>query len=540
MKLKKLLALILAAACLVSCAPGKEEKETSKSKGKKKTETVDKDKKKKKKASQKVSEDEADELTLHMHFFGYCVYDETWPIWQEAEKRTGIKVKGTASEVISDSAQAYNTMLVSDKLSDIIHYTTKDLANLAEDGGLIPLDDLIDEYAPNIKTYFEKYPEAKRACTVTVDGEDHIYFINGSNSGIENGGKPAVRKGWFIRTDWLKKLGLEEPETLEEFYQVMKAFREQDPNGNGKRDEVPLFERQEGITAYLQLWDAYSGWHLRNGKAVYGETEEEYKNAIRDLSKWYKEGLIDKEIFTRGQQAREQLLGQNLGGCTSDWFSSTSKYNDMYKDSIPGFEFMPIDPPKDIRGVQKEVATRSQFHSMGWGISKDCKYPVTAIKYMDFWMSQEGRDLISFGIEGEHYTIKNGKKQFTDRVLSADGGASNYMRNQGQVEIGTIINIESELMGMNEIGRAGFERYIDRGYAVKTDECILTTEESTEIEKIMNNISTYTNEMQQKWILGEADVDATWDEYIKTINDYGYDKVQKIEQKGYDRGMGKK
>ena len=97
----------------------------------------------------------ATELSMFMHFFGYCVYNEDWPIWKEAEKRTGIKITGVASESISDSSQAYNTMLVSKTLPDIIHYTTGELENLAVDGGLIPLDDLIEEYAPNLKEYFE-------------------------------------------------------------------------------------------------------------------------------------------------------------------------------------------------------------------------------------------------------------------------------------------------------------------------------------------------------------------------------------------------
>lgn len=519
MKTRKFLAALLAAAmafsALSGCGGGKKKEHT-------------------------WSEEETNELSMFMHFFGYCVYNEDWPIWKEAEKRTGVKIKGVASETISDSSQAYNTMLLANELPDIIHSTTGNLETLAVDGGLIPLDDLIEEYAPNIKAYFEKYPDAKRICTVTVDGEDHIYYINGSNAGIEKGGKPAVQKGWFIRTDWLKKLGLEVPKTVDEFYTVLKAFREQDPNGNGRKDEIPLFERQEGITPYLQLFDAYNGWHLRDGKVVHGKTEEEYKNAIKELRKWYKEGLIDQEIFTRGQQAREQLLGQNIGGCTSDWFSSTASFNGKYKDSVPDFEFMPIDPPADIKGVVKEASTRPSFYGEGWGISEDCKYPVTAIKYMDFWMSQEGRDLISFGIEGEHYYVdENGEKQYTEEVLTAEGGAPKYMRNQGQVEIGTIINIDAELMGMNEIGRKGFERYIDQGYAIETLDTEFTTDESVEVDEIMADINDYMGEMQQKWILGEADIDATWNEYIETINSYDYSRAQELYTTAHKRAVGK-
>ena len=464
------------------------------------------------------------ELSIFMHFFGYCVYDESWPIFQKAAELTGIKLKGVASETISDSAQAYNSMLVSSTLPDIIHYNRNDLERLAVDGGLIELNDLIDEHGPNIKKYFKEYPEAKGLCSV----DDKIFYITGSNAGLENG-MPAVQKGWFIRTDWLEKLGLEVPKTLDDFYKAMVAFKTQDPNGNGIADEVPLFQRQEGILSHLQLFDAYNGWYeTQDGKVVHGKTEENYKIAMKELQKWYKEGLIDQEIFTRGQQSREQLLGQNLGGCTNDWFSSTSAFNDKYVDTIPGFEFLPVDPPADINGVVKEVSTRSSFLSLSWGISRDCKDPVAAIKYLDFWLSDEGRELISYGIDGVHYNKVNGEYVFTDQVLNAAEGVPNYLRNQGQVEIGSIIAIKSEMMGMNAIGREGFQNYIDKGYAVPKLDTEMTTEESIEAGKIMTNIDTYMKEMQQKWIMGEADVDATWDEYIKIINGFDFKKVEDI------------
>ena len=477
---------------------------------------------------------DTNELTMFMHFYGYCVYDEEWPIWQKAAELTGVKIKGVASKTISDSSQAYNTMLVSNTLPDIIHYQRGDLERLAADGGLIPLNDLIDKYAPNIKKYFETYPDAKAKCS--IDGE--VYFVNGSNAGLDKGGEPAVQKGWFIRTDWLKKLGLEVPKTLDEFYKVMVAFKTQDPNGNGKADEIPLFERQEGISQYIQLFDAYNSWHVRDGVIVKGETEEQYKNAMKELQKWYKEGLIDQEIFTRGQQSREQLLGQDIGGCTSDWFSSTSSFNDKLKDVVPGFEFMPMDPPADVNGVVKETSTRPTFYNMAWGISKDCKDPVTAIKYLDFWMSDIGKELISYGVEGVHYTKENGEYKYTELVTGASEGVPNFMRNQGQVEIGTIMSIDSEIMGMNEIGREGFMNYINKKYAVENYDSLLTTEEYVEESKITSKITTYIKEMQQKWIMGEADVDATWDNYIKTINDYGYKRAQEIETIGYKRLYG--
>ena len=231
------------------------------------------------------------ELTMYMHFYG-TAFDDDWPVFQKAAELTGIKIHGTASKVQTDSAPAYSNMLVESPLPDIIHYFGADLKQLGAEGGLIPLEDLVDEYAPNIKKFFEDCPQAKRAATAT-DG--HIYYIPGSLSGIDIAALPS--QGWFIRQDWLDKLGLEVPKTVDEFYEVMKAFKTQDPNGNGLDDEIPIFRRDGSIGFLYTLFGINKGWYDVDGETHYGAIEEAYKNAIINISKWYKDGIIDKEIL---------------------------------------------------------------------------------------------------------------------------------------------------------------------------------------------------------------------------------------------------
>lgn len=505
--MKKILSLILAIAMAVTALSGCG----------KKTEKI---------------EGDTDELTIFLHYFGYCVFNDEWPIFQKAAELTGVKLHGTASESISDSSQAWNTMLASKEFPDIICGDRSKLRDLADMGGLIPLDDLIEEYAPNVKKFFNECPEAKLAAT-SADG--HIYFIPGSLSGIDK--EAVTSKAWFIRMDWLKKLGLEVPKTVDEYYEVLKAFKTQDPNGNGKADEIPYFNRQEGIMDLFQLFGADYTWHEdKNGNLVYGRIEETYKNAIREIAKWYKEGLIDTEIYSRGQQTREQLLSQNIGGSTHDWVSSTGKYNDTYKDQIEGFDWQGMVPPADINGEVKEVRSRSVLHGEGWGISKDNKHIETTMKYFDFWMSDTGRELLSYGVEGIHYNVVDGKKVFTDEVLNSSEGVPTYMRNQGQVEIGSVGDIAAEVAGMNEYSQKAFKLYEDGGFVKKEFSLSgFTEEEGDELGNIGVDITTYIDEMSQKWILGTSDVDADWDTYIATIKKMGYDKWEKIFNDVYKR-----
>lgn len=486
-----------------------------------------------KKEVKPISEDGL-ELTVFMHFMNYTVYNDEWPIFKKAAELTGVTLKGTASETVSDSSQAFNTMLASTTLPDIIHSSFTNLNEIGKDGALIPLEDLIDEYAPHIKEMFEKYPQLRKRATAD-DG--HIYYIPGSLSGMDAGALPSL--GWFIRQDWLDKLGLEQPKTIEELEKVWTAFRNQDPNGNGIKDEVPFFSRVGGLSSLFWLFRTYeSGYVLdeKTGKIVYAPITPEFKTAVKKIAEWYKNGLIDEEIFTRGGQCREQLLGGNLGGSTHDWFSSTASYSARYADSVPGINFIPMAPPAGIDGKIIEGDARTPIHSYGWGISKDNKYPEETMKYFDFWYTEEGSDLISFGVEGIHYNVVDGKKVFTDEVLNAEEGVPTYMRGQGQVETGVIRKFDAEYQGMTKEAQKGWDMYNDNKWCKKQTEFDVLNEEEIAIkEKYNSNINTFASEQRQKWIMGADDVDATWDKYVETIKSMHVDDMIKVNQAAYDR-----
>ena len=347
-------------------------------------------------------------------------------------------------------------------------------------------------------------------------------------------GKAAT--GWYIRKDWLKKLNLEEPKTVDELYTVMKAFKEQDPNGNGLADEVPYFNRSKNITALLNLWEASNEFILNNNELQFSPVTENYKAAMTELAKWYKEGLIDQEIFSRSS-AREQLFGQNMAGCTNDWFSSTSKFNDTMKNSVPGFNLQGMMPPANIEGEVQSRGGRARLHSWGWGISVDCDEEklVDAIKYMDFWMSKEGSDLMANGVEGVSYTLdENGKKVWTEAATSYDSGVPNYLRSIGTTEVGYNGDLEAEKSAMNEAGLNAYIMYEPITLS-GIGTVVYTTEEQKIMDEVTNNIKTAVSEQQQKWLYGKEDVDATWDKYIETLKGMGLQKYIDTYTAAYNR-----
>ncbi|GAB3485449.1 extracellular solute-binding protein [Marinomonas epiphytica] len=478
------------------------------------------------------------ELDIHMHFRNKYAWDENWPVAKEYEKYTGVRLNGVASKIGTNSQELFNLMLVSGNLPDVVGGNSlKDsFIQYGMEGAFLPLNDLIDEYAPNIKAFFEENPDLKKAITAPDGNIYHIaYFPDGQ-----------AARAFYIRQDWLDKLGLDQPQTVDELYEVLKAFRDQDPNGNGKKDEVPAFFRHwEEMIRMVTLWDArttgtdsYHQFYIKDaGDVKHGYVEESYREGIRNLAKWYKEGLIDKEVFTRGSKAREFLLGNNLGGMTHDWFASTASYNNSLKDTIPGFNWLPFAPPASKSGVRMEENGRTTVKPDGWALTYSNKDPVASIKYMDFMFTEKGRNISNFGIEGVHWNMVDGKAKYTDEVLSSSQPVNSQMWDIGaQIPVGFHQDYEYERQWTNEIAAKGIELYVDNNYIVEQFPGVsMTVKERMVYDKHWPNILTYMLETQQRWIIGTGDVDKEWDSYIQRINKLGFKEVLKAYQSAYNR-----
>ncbi len=265
-------------------------------------------------------------ITMFMHDV-YGHYSADKPVYKKVTELTNITLKNEASNV-QDGDEAFNLML-SSGIPDMVNSGIQRLNEIALQGALLPLQDLVAEHAPHLQSYLDENPDVRKAITAP-DG--NIYAI----SNVADGN---AAHGYFIRQDWLEKLGLETPTNADELYTVLKAFRENDPNGNGQKDEIPYFARNVLYlkTGTFRLWDAHWDFHVNEeGKVEYGPYQPQYKDALVNITKWYAEGLIDPEIFTRGAQARDYALGNNIGGMTHDYFASTASYTKQLGGKLKG------------------------------------------------------------------------------------------------------------------------------------------------------------------------------------------------------------
>lgn len=481
---------------------------------------------------------EPKEFTVFLNF-NNMPFDSNWQVWQEAAKRTNISLKGTISLSNSNEEEAFNLMMSSGNLADIIGYVdASSLEKLGRDGGMIPLNDLIKEHAPNIQKVLDEDARFRQTA----------YSLDGNIYQIPKNQELKAAEFWWIRQDWLDKLNLKAPTTVDELHDVLYAFRNEDPNGNGLKDEIPLFDRAgwKQPDEYLYLWDTSLEFYPRDGKMKYEPLEENFKTGVSNMIKWYQEGLIDPEIFTRGASSRDTLLGGDLGGCTHDWVS-TANYNSTLQETIPGFQMVAIVPPADQNGVVKERVSR--YPGVGWGISSQCKDPVTVIKFMDYFFTEEGSDLMNWGIEGDTFTRDaDGSKHFTDTVLQSELTPIGYLRSIGaQYRIGMCQDGDYEYATMKEDGIEanklynGHDEWFDDSLPPYLDGKMAlkyTSDDETEYKNIMASIKPYVDEKFQSWILGVNDFDSEYDIFIKELKARGIDRALEINQKAYDTFLG--
>ncbi len=196
------------------------------------------------------------------------------------------------------------------------------------------LDDLIEQWSPAYKRILED--PVIRANVVASDG--HIYATPKSEIA------PWLNMSdmLFINTKWLDAVGMKMPTNLDEFYDVLVAFRDKDPNGNGIKDEIPFTYNGDRIINFMGSFGVYmdTNFSMLDGKNfVFGPQKEEFRTSLEYLHKLYAEGLLDPESLTQGVselQAKgsgeHQLMGSFIGFWADDF---TDGDGALDYDSVP-------------------------------------------------------------------------------------------------------------------------------------------------------------------------------------------------------------
>jgi len=488
-------------------------------------------------------------VTLTVATFGYPYggkeFGQDYAVFDEIERRTGVIINWDITPL--DQYQVVmQTRLAAGKgsLPDILYVpgkTRNDTIKYAKAGLFAPLNDLIENSAPNLKSYFVENPSKKGLLTA----DDGIMY---SIPDDVSGGAYINPFIWMYRKDWLETLSLNEPTTIEECYNVLKAFKTQDPNKNGIEDEIPLGlygSNGNKLTVFAYAWDLNlfysSGFSVDdNNKVQYDYISPRYKEFIIWCKKLYDEGLIYQE-FTSDPSGTQLLANIALDriGAAPAFLSSTGAWSDKVEvaDGLPEAEFTAFIPLKGPYAQKMEV--RGPL-SGDFAISVDCNEQEVAIKWIDFiFASKEGMDLQMYGIEGLTYTRdSNGQVQFKDVIKNNPDGLSiiEALRTFGAwSHLPYIQTLEAYKIVFGDSPKILEQQAKIDPYLRPSFPGMIGTEiEVALIQKISPDLTTYIDEKFVKYIIGAEDLES-FDEYVAKIEEIGIKDILMVKQAQYDR-----
>ena len=465
---------------------------------------------------------------------------ENMLVLQEMEELTGIKMSYLNAPKDSFDTKK-NLVFASQDYPDIFYaagLTTAEQLNYGEQGVLLPLEDLIDEYAPNFKALLDENPEVRKSITAP-DG--HIYSLP-----VVEFSQHWYRNPMWYNGDFLKALNIDKlPETTEELYTYLKRVKEEDPNGNGIADEIPI---SSVTTAAANLRDIRT-WLLGafgvyeeeiyvddNDVVHYTPLEDGFKEYLQYMNRLWAEELLDHESFSQTAEQKKAKAQENRVALFSDWHAYMTKGGEQSTED-------PMFAPVRSESVDAPAIAKNRGITTGaFAISKDNPYPEASMRWVDYIYSYEGALLFNKGPEGvlwEYTDEANRVKQHLPVPNDMD-------REDYRATITPNYGIPAPTVNMDDINKGlktDFDLWVenetqtkllDRGARIPFPTLFLTVEEQSEINGLNSDLSTYVKQMEAKFITGSEPFE-NWDNYLNTLKKMGVERVQEIYQAAYDR-----
>ncbi|WP_339324917.1 extracellular solute-binding protein [Paenibacillus sp. FSL W8-0194] len=462
-------------------------------------------------------------------------------LWKDYEQKTNIRVQWETvhTETLKEKR---NLLLAGNDYPEMFYasaFSRSDLLKYGKQGAFIPLNDLIDKYAPNFKAVMEKYPIIAKGITMP-DGN-----IYGLPTIYDPEFKSVLYGTPWVKQEWLDTLGLKQPETLDDFYAMLKAFKEKDPNGNGQKDEIAWGAvGTAGIVNYLRGSFGLNNHGTSNinvdtdpetGKIRFIPTDDRYKELLQFVNKLYKDGLLEQDIVSVKSTEVDAKGMQGLLG-VSDSVDPVAIYNQK--------GYVGLSVLKGPHGDRQYNAYGSPLGNIGMFVLTDkAKHPEAMMRWMDYFYSDEGIKLFFMGWKDETYTEDaNGNVDYTDEIknnpkgLNLDQAVGQYLIWPGGYYPGFVKQKFFK-------GAEGLPTSVEN--AKKAEPFVLpqdqvwppfnfTQEEQSELTTIQTDIETYVNEMRDKFITGNESFD-NWDQYVAALKKMGVDRYVAIYQSASER-----
>ena len=471
-----------------------------------------------------------------------------------------------------------HTMLGSGDVPDMIPYHNSFLSHynqvpLIEQGIIKPINELIDQQAVSFSTALDTVG-GLRSFVTAPDGQ--IYMMASIRQDITT---PAFWKNtdaWWINRQWLENLGLQMPNTVEDYHTVMRAFRNNDANANGDpNDEWPMTTMSLNLDIGPwwidgQLMNPFQINNLSQGRWIIDDTgkplaaftTDEYRDGLRWLNELWQEGLIAPDSFSR---SIDDTVAINDTGDGIARFGSLGGPNwnvignpQAYGNASVVWQYDAMPPLLGPSGQRLTQTSTLPFVSGPIFTSTDAKTLAIAVRYIDWFYSDEGSVVSEFGFKDtEERSSKYGTWYTSAWSGSVGPSGEPATLHPSFPTSGTYFDLQSGQQLLSIIpplwankGRQHIPAVYPPIYqwyhdATKDLEPYRQSPERTfpplyyspdefgELRRIQAQIMPFVRQSVVDFVTGRRDIDSDWDAYIEELSMMGLKRAAEINEQAY-------
>ena len=409
------------------------------------------------------------------------------------------------------------TLIATDDVPDILRVHRNDLLEFGDTGVFLALNEMIDTMVPNYKRILEQNERVQKAA---IDG---VHYAFATTKRFEfHRGIISV-----LRTDVVEDLGLEQPQSFDELYEVLAAIKQAYPDSHvwtsrgGGRNLV-------GTTAYAfgTGADIYFDPAIDGGRWAYGPIHEQYRNLLAYLHRAYEDGILDPDFATlTTTQWREKQSAEK-----SFFFYDNPTYGKRANDAIvpvkPDAWWAPTDVLANSLGQRRSLFYEEEVSSQMWAVGQKTQEQEAIARFFNFAYTDEFAEMKAFGIEGMHWVRDGDDYVFTDEMraeYTSDTGA--YLIDKFMNEVGTgaygafTPYIDMRLYRLNW-PEYQINWYLDMEATGHWDDpkvvAPFNAAEREEITNLTVELNTHVHAAIDKVILGDMSL-AEWDDRVAQI-----------------------
>ena len=458
-------------------------------------------------------------------------------VYPELEKRTGVKIKWEYPPT-GQATENFTLRISTGDLPDMFMNAPDYPGGLEKgvaDQVLLPINSYYDKgLTPNYKYLRDKYPEIAMN-TVTdsgmmVEWNDLDYVPSSPWSGL------------WVRKDWLDAQGLQVPVTLKDWDTMLRKFK--DAYGAVLGLNIKDWYGVRTNFAFSAAYDTGYDWINKDGVVEYGPASAGYKEFLTLLHGWYADGLYDPDFATRTYESYNANVSNGVYGAFGQAYGDTGPTIVAGKAKDPNFQVLAVRQPVAYDG--QVIKLRQTDSIVRWNHDFLTYQCVTdgvdeiAMKWKDYWYSQEGGDLFSYGPEGVSYQWDaNDHLQW---IYNDTGVVPAAYKDLDfwtvlplfKVHVAGYLRDSTSYKNVPEVWQCIDEWAKDNPVYYYPDWVSLTTEEDQERSAIEVNMQTYREEMTYKFITGQESLD-NFDNYVEELKGMGLDDCTAIKQAGLDR-----